>query len=174
MYGDQPMRIDGRWHRNDDIAMGPKGQFQMYDARGRGGAHLDRRLRAGWRVAIPSLGAGHLRRRHLRSRQMPAGLTVTPIEFSPNRERCVDANGHSPLESAEEAGFILAHEAGHSHYNLEDEYFLDTAKPALYGFRICSNAPDWHTSVMGTRAGISGATSTRTLRRASSPPRTPA
>jgi len=78
----------------------------------------------------------------------PPGLTYTS-SGSLNRELCVDQNGHSPLKPATEAAQTLAHELSHSHYNIDDEYFLGM-DPILYGFRICANPADWHTSIMAT------------------------
>ena len=78
-------------------------------------------------------------------------LVEDPSPFSPNRERCLDPGGNAPLESLEDSAFVFAHEAGHSKYALPDEYFGNSSVPTLYGFRVCANPEEWHTSLMGSR-----------------------
>jgi MYXO-CTERM domain-containing protein len=76
-------------------------------------------------------------------------LVEDPNAISPNRERCINPDGNAPLERPEDSAFVFAHEAGHSKYDLPDEYFLNQSSH-FYGFRVCSN-PEWHTSLMGSR-----------------------
>ena len=80
----------------------------------------------------------------------PSDFTIVESPFSPNRQRCLDAAMTLPLQTVQRAAFTLAHEAGHSKYDLTDEYFLDDTNEILYGFRVCSNS-EWNTSLMGER-----------------------
>ncbi len=149
VYGDAPMRYDVEWKRDDGVATGGN-VIALNDAVVQA-AHT-------WAEGAFPDGVTDTQTEHTLCSggicihaKCPDGFTIVPDPKWVNRERCVDSLGKAPLESVPESAFVFAHEAGHSKYDLLDEYFLDSAQPLFYGFRVCSNGPEWHTSVMGTR-----------------------
>jgi len=149
VYGDAPMRRDAEWTRDDAVATGG-GVIQLADAVLQA-VHT-------WSEGSDPDGVTNTASTRKECKggvcitaTCPSGFTIVPNSFSPNRERCKDSAGTVPLESIADAAFTFAHEAGHSKYSLQDEYFGDESNTILYGVRVCSNGPEWHTSLMSTR-----------------------
>jgi hypothetical protein len=145
-YGSAPMRYDVHWRRYQGVANAfpGGGLFDMYDAK--------TEARHTWTEGpsgIPGVKETCANGVCIQA-ACPPGLTIQDVKDEVNRELCVDANGNSPLEPATTVAFTLAHELSHSHYALPDEYFDDESNATLYGFRVCANTTDWHTSLMAT------------------------
>ena len=129
--GDAPMRRDAEWTRADAVATGG-GVIQLADAV----------LQAVYTWSEGSDPDGVTTTTSTR-KECKAGVCINatcPSSFSPNRERCKDSTGTVPLQAIENAAFTFAHDAGHSKYSLQDEYFTDeaTARGTLGGRRPTS------------------------------------
>ena len=76
----------------------------------------------------------------------PSELTCDNVG---GRPRCVDASNDFVQRTATEWGWVLTHEAGHSFYDLRDEYLYPNNLPQDY-LHICNN-PVTDTSLMAHR-----------------------
>jgi len=136
--GDAPMRRDAEWTRADAVATGG-GVIQLADAVLQA-VHTWSEGSDPDGVTTTTSTRKECKAGVCINATCPSGFTIVPSSFSPNRERCKDSTGTVPLQAIENAAFTFAHDAGHSKYSLQDEYFTDeaTARGTLGGRRPTS------------------------------------